>query len=142
MPAVGVLGIIPRARAEAWQRAVLNKRKENEMPVKFINLTPHELNIKEEGGSFLTIPRSGSVARVQTTTETVGTIAGVSVTRQKFADEIDGVPQRKEETYYVVSRLAAEALKEAGRTDDILIPGAAIRDDSGKIIGCAGFSTL
>ena len=142
MPAVGVLGIIPRARAEAWQRAVLNKRKENEMPVKFINLTPHELNVQREDGSLLTVPPSGTVARVKAETTTVGKIDGVAITKQTFAAAIAGVPPQKEDVYHIVSRLAAEALKEIGRTEDILIPGAAIRDEAGKIVGCDGFSTL
>ena len=112
------------------------------MSIEFVNLTPHELNVQKEDGSFLALPASGTVARVRTETEVVGRLAGVAITGQKFADEIDGVPPRKEGTYYVVSRLAAQALEEDDRMEDILIPGPAIRDEQGKIVGCDGLAIL
>ena len=112
------------------------------LSVEFINLTPHELNVRKEDGSFLTVPPSGTVARVSVQAMTMGRIDGVVITGQAFESDISGVPPRKDGTYYVVSRLAADALKEEGRVEDILIPGPAIRDEDGKIVGCDGFSVL
>ena len=112
------------------------------MIAEFINLTPHSLNVQKEDGSLLTVPPSGTVARVKAETEVVGKIEAVAITRQKFADEIDGVPAQKEGRYYIVSRLAAQALKEAGRAEDILVPGPAIRNGEGQSVGCDGLTRL
>lgn len=112
------------------------------MSIEFVNLTPHELNVRKEDGSFLTLPPSGEVARVKVATMTMGRIDGVVITGQAFESDISGVPPRTDGTYYVVSRLAAEALKEESRVEDILIPGPAIRDEDGKVVGCDGLSVL
>lgn len=113
------------------------------MSIEFVNLTPHELNVQKEDGSFLALPASGTVARVKAETVTMAHIGGVAITGQKFSDDIEGVPPRKDDnTYYVVSRLAAQALAEKDRAEDILIPGPAIRDEQGKVVGCEGLAIL
>ena len=111
--------------------------------MEFINLTPHELNVQREDGSLLNIPASGTVARVGQKETVVDTLEGINITQQVFDGDVTGVPEPQGPfTYYIVSRIVASALAEADRTNDILVPGPAVRDDSGKIIGCRGFSQL
>ena len=47
--------------------------------------------------------------------------------------------ETKEGTFYVVSRIAAEAMPER---DDLLLVDGTVRGDSGQIIGCTGFAVL
>ena len=45
--------------------------------------------------------------------------------------------------YYVVSTIAAEAARRAGRTtEDLLVPGQQLRDDAGRIIGCRSLARV
>ena len=54
----------------------------------------------------------------------------VSVTR---------LPQQKENTYYIVSRLVAEYAK---KRKDLLVPDEFVRDEDGNIIGCKSFKNI
>lgn len=48
-----------------------------------------------------------------------------------------------EAVYYIVSSLAAQAAARVGRTtEDLLVPGGQIRDDSGRIVGCSSLSVV
>lgn len=57
-----------------------------------INLTPHAVSLADaEGNVVKTFPPSGQVARVTTTAEVVGELAGFPVSRSRFGDVV-GVP--------------------------------------------------
>ena len=119
-----------------------------------VNCTPHSIDLMEEVDdewvNRLTIPSSGLLVRVATDVETVG---GVTCDEQEFdvrkrvfgdvtvtdknGEEV--TLETKEDTFYVVSRIAAEAMPE--RNDLLLVDGT-VRDDSGRIIGCTGFAVL
>lgn len=104
---------------------------------KLVNLTPHALNISA-GGQSLEIPASGIVARCAQSNIVVGEVNGIPVTRQIFGEVVD-LPEYEPNTLYIVSRLVASAKPER---NDLLIPGALLRDEAGKVIGCDGFSVL
>ena len=106
----------------------------------FVNLTPHALSIRMEDGSIQTIERSGVVARCAQKTEVVTVIGGIKVTKVTLG-EVQDLPAPQEGTAYVVSRIIAEAVRDQGRTD-IFIPGPALRDDQGRIIGADGLSVI
>lgn len=111
--------------------------------MEFVNRTPHELNVQREDGSFLNIPASGTIARVGQKEKIIDSLEGINITQQYFERYVSGVPEYQGPfTFFIVSRIVASALAEAGRTNDILVPGPAVRDDNGKIIGCRGFSQL
>ena len=100
----------------------------------FVNLTPHALNVRKADGTFLELPPSGTVARRSVERVVVGEIDGVTVYATKFG-ELEGLPEPSDGTVYIVSALAAQA---CGDRDDVLVPGEAIRDEAGRIIGCNG----
>ena len=100
----------------------------------FINLTPHALNVRKADGTFLELPPSGMVARRSVERVVVGEIDGITVYATKFG-ELEGLPEPAEGTIYIVSALAAQACVD--RTD-VLVPGEAIRDKAGRIVGCNG----
>lgn len=62
----------------------------------------------------------------------------IAVTRQRFG-AVTGLPAPRPDTAYVVSRIVAEACRDR---DDLLIPGPAIRDQAGRVVGCDGLSRL
>lgn len=96
-----------------------------------VNLTPHPVNIVN-GPTF---PPSGEVARVSSTTEKVGEIAGVSLFRTRFG-AVEGLPPPSNGDYFIVSRMVASAARER---EDLLVPSGLVRDEEGRVIGCEGF---
>jgi hypothetical protein len=107
---------------------------------RWINGTPHELNIVKADGTMLNLPTSGTVWRVRQVTSHVAEFGGIDITRQDFEDDVvpDLFPGCS--TRLIVSRIVAEAAaKEDVR---LFFPGPAIRDELGRIIGCKGLSVL
>ena len=100
----------------------------------FINLTPHTLNVRKADGTFLELPPSGTIARRSVERVVVGEVDGVTIYATKFG-QLEGLPEPAEGTIYIVSALAAQA---CGDRDDVLVPGEAIRDKDGRVIGCNG----
>ena len=126
----------------------------------FVNMTPHSSTVLSsipglKGHVVLeTIEPSGQTLRVPRPKDemvselTVGT-ATVTVNRKVFAGlsavvvDADGnetaLPEPVEGTYYIVSRIACEAMPE--RSDLLMVDGT-VRDENGRIIGCTGFAVL
>ncbi len=101
-----------------------------------INLTPHEITV-HDGGSVRLIPTSGGIARVTVSREVVAAVDGIPVSRVTLGS-VEGLPEKKPDTYYLVSALVAQACPDR---EDLLSPGELVRDDNGRVIGCRGFST-
>lgn len=102
--------------------------------MKFVNLTPHVINLV----TGQDLERSGQVARVEVTYRQVEVLGGVPILAGEYG-EIVGLLEPQEGVGYVVSRVVASAVKDAGlKRDDLFIPGSLIRDDAGKTIGCKG----
>lgn len=103
-----------------------------------VNLTPHAINICVDGKQVLEVPASGTVARCSQQSILQGTVNGIPVYKQVFGD-VQDLPSSVEGTVYIVSRLVAAAVPNR---DDLLIPGALVRDELGKVVGCEGLSIL
>lgn len=111
---------------------------------RLINLTPHAVGIYGDEGWITDVPASGTLARVAEQREScppiqIGTdISGlyISASRATYG-AVTGLPEPDGETIYIVSALVLAQC--AGRTD-VYAPGPAIRDDAGRVIGCAGLS--
>jgi hypothetical protein len=115
------------------------------MPV--INLTPHQLDIYVELGSAhlsrtLSIPPSGIVPRVGVSARPIGHVlvegVEVPVTATSYG-AVSDLPEPNPVNVYVVSRVVAEASPDRS---DLLIPGEAVRDQAGRVIGCRGLCSL
>jgi len=50
-----------------------------------------------------------------------------------YADSIENLPERQPDTWYVVSRLTAQARPDR---DDLLFPLDEVRDEQNVIVGC------
>lgn len=101
--------------------------------MKFINLTPHIITEITSGQSF---KPSGIIARVKSSTEKISSHSGCPIYKSVFGD-IEGLPNTKPDTIYIVSALALNAVP-AHRTD-VVAPGNLQRNQEGQPIGCMGF---
>lgn len=98
-----------------------------------VNLTPHDIHLRTAERGLLTIPRSGIVARVAVREEQVRTLHGVPVCRVSYGT-VEHLPEPSPGVWYVVSLLVRQAAPDR---EDLLSPGEPIRDDAGRIVGCA-----
>ena len=121
-----------------------------------INLTPHSVTVystndvtevtkgsytslilKEGAQPLVTYPSQG-VARAASVKEQVDVVNGIPVYSTSYG-EPEGLPEKKEGVFYLVSALTAQAAK--GRKDLLLVDGA-VRDGEGKIVGCTAFGRI
>lgn len=105
-----------------------------------VNLTPHEVVIMDDalGAPALVIAPEAISARCGVTREIAFLADGVRVNRTVFG-EISGLPDPIVGTWFIVSRIVAEAA--AGRSD-LLVPDETVRNESGQIVGCKSLATL
>lgn len=102
-----------------------------------VNLTPHSVVVYKDGGVFVTIPPSGVVARITSSTTVIGEIDGIPVTQTVF-EPVTGLPDPQENTIYIVSLFVHGSPSVAHRTDlyrPDTGPQSAVRDADNKIIG-------
>ena len=101
-----------------------------------VNLTPHAVTLITPEGE-ITIPPSGTLARVAEVTTPRGTIAvdgvNIPVVAKRFG-QIENLPEPQPDTLFIVSALVAQAAWAAGRTD-VACPGDPVRNDAGQVVG-------
>jgi len=101
--------------------------------MQFINLTSHDINEVTTG---LTIPASGRIARVKSSTIKVAEHKQVPIYSSTFG-AIEGLPEPQPNTIYIVSALALHAVP--ANRQDVVSPGSLQRNPAGQPIGCCGF---
>lgn len=113
------------------------------MTVRYINLTPHALYIRDMSGEFITIPPDAEgPARViydHLPPEQVR-IGGseVAVAVAGPVREIVGLSDPQPDIVFVVAKAVADAAP--AHRGDLMSPGRLIRDEDGKVIGCDGLT--
>jgi hypothetical protein len=123
-------------------------KKEEEIPqvveidgFKLTNHTPHAVSMLDgDTNEVLYKIATSEVARVEEKRLSFPPIGG-TVTHIEYGDVV-GVPDPEEGVFRVVSRVTADKLREEGRTDDILFPGTAVRNEKGQIIGVTDWGTF
>lgn len=117
------------------------KKLYNNNGIEVVNLTPHALTLvgADGDGENVVYEPSGTLARVSVKTETIGELNGFPVTRSVFG-EVEGLPEPKEGTIYIVSSLVAGRVPAERK--DVFIPNESVRDDKGRIIGCRSFGRV
>ena len=114
-----------------------------------INMTPHELTFVN-GDKSTTIPSSGIVRAKQNAQEHLFTIeseegscVNVPVMSSIEFGEPENVPERRSDAIYIVSAIAAQAIKKhMPSRDDFFIVCKTVRNEAGQIIGCESITTL
>lgn len=96
-----------------------------------INLTPHDIVLRTANGD-ITIPASGTVARVATVdTDTGDTVSGLPVIRRAFGT-VTGLPS--DGSPCVVSAMVLSAVPDRANTYAPDTGPTAIRNDKGHIV--------
>lgn len=109
--------------------------------MKFVNLTPHAVNVRSVYGTVITVPASGTVARCDEVRTPGADVESenvyIPVSAAEYG-EVTGLPDPQDGVGYIVSSLVLAAVTTTRR--DVFAPGPAIRDDKGQIIGCNGLT--
>jgi len=105
--------------------------------IKIINATPHDITVITPQG-ITVYPKSGIIARVETTQTLAVEINGVPLFQQEFG-KVEGLLDPEFRVLYIVSAMVLQASK--GLRDDLIAPNTAkaIRNDKGEIIGVPSF---
>jgi hypothetical protein len=118
------------------------KKKEEVITVRLINLTPHPVNLLLEGRT-ITVPPEGVVARVrEEILPDTGIVldGGVEIpVVRKVLREVVGLPEPSEGVFFIVSLAVAQAARDR---EDLLIPDDFVRDEEGRIVGARRLSRL
>lgn len=105
-----------------------------------INLTPHELAVYADDTVAVTIPPSGTVARVAMSREQAGAlqlgIVNVPIYTTVLG-AVEGLPDPQPGVTYVVSRVVLDAARDR---DDLVVPDDLVRDGAGRVVGCRAFA--
>ena len=101
--------------------------------MRYINLTPHKIH---EVTSGMTVPPSGTVARVSVITTEVSSIPFPRY-KVKMSDPVD-LPDPQPNTVFIVS-LPVKSHPAVKKRQDVWAPGDLVRDEEGRPIGCIGF---
>lgn len=120
-----------------------------------INCTPHEVVIygasdcymrdgslylrdDEELQPFLTFPAAKEPARATFAQKLAGMADGILIYRW-FPEEVVNLPETKTGTFYIVSKMVAQACPER---EDLIFPGTLVRDADDHVVGCIDFSRV
>ena len=96
-----------------------------------VNLTPHAINLITNTGETVSLPSTGTIARVSSKSVTVGETEGILLTQVTFG-EVESLPPSDGRTF-IVSVLVRSALPNR---KDLASPGELVRDAAGNVIGC------
>jgi hypothetical protein len=128
-----------------------NKESVPVRDVRFMNLTPHDINLlTRESGQYrnlpleiaLTIKPSGVIARVSYSPHIVERLRmdGVEIPVTKTRTyNVTNLPEPQPGVAYIVSKAVAEAARER---DDLYILFGLRRSPNGSVLGGASLSTL
>lgn len=116
--------------------------------MRYVNLTPHEINIyaaevdgtgkdTKESTLSLSVPPSGEVARVSVTPRYHLTVAIPKevVLYKQVAGDVVGLPEPENDTIFIVS---AQVRSAVPYRRDVASPGELKRNEAGQPIGCVG----
>src|SRR5437763_1371639 len=107
---------------------------------KLVNVTPHPIHI-QVAGKIVSIEPERFAARCVTVrnTEFVVPVQGLHVAINTTSyGRLDNLPPPRVDTLYIVSYIALQAAKQAGRKDCIAVDEL-IRDQTGQVVACASF---
>jgi hypothetical protein len=113
--------------------------------MRFINCTPHAINILREDGSTVTVEPSGVVVRVESTQDTIGNIDGIPVVRTVFTNVT--LPEPQDGVVYIVSTVVLQALQQMNiQRNDVVAPDtgpqSAVRNEAGQVVAIRRFQVL
>jgi hypothetical protein len=106
--------------------------------MQLINLTAHEITLREDGRDDFIIPSSGQV-RCGMSTLDMDPLLGWPVTQIEIGDAV-GLPEPKEGIIYIVSNMVLQKMRSV--RNDLVAPNTmhkAYRNERGDIVAVRGF---
>lgn len=122
-----------------------------------INCTPHDVDIYTPSGCYMrdgclyrrddeiefpqpfrTYPAAKEPASAIFAQKVEDMADGILVYRW-FPEEVVNLPEPKTGTYYIVSKMLAQACPER---EDLIFPGTVVRDADDHVVGCIDFSRV
>ena len=122
-----------------------------------INCTPHDVDIYTPSGCYMrdgflyrredeiefpqpfrTYPAAKEPARA-TFAQKVEDMADGFLIYRWFPEDVVNLPDPKPGTFYIVSKMLAQACPER---KDLIFPGTLVRNESGDVVGCIDFSRV
>lgn len=113
----------------------MTKYNENGTLVNLVNLTPHAVNFITADGRQIDVQPEGIIARLEQKDVLSRWIGRIPVYKTEYG-EVQNLPDPQPDTIYIVSGMV---LSQVPERDDVLAPGALIRNDAGQVIGAGGF---
>ena len=110
---------------------------------KFINLTPHAVNLYDGESVKATFQPEG-LARATCNKSQVALLNDTPVFKMEYG-QVEGLPENAEsDTYFIVSAITAQAAKATSHplSDRLLVVADPVRNDEGQIVGCRSFSII
>ena len=110
---------------------------------KFINLTPHAVNLYD-GESIKATFQPEGLARATCNKSQVALLDGIPVYTMSFG-QVEGLPENApSDTYFIVSAITAQAAKATNHplSDRLLVVADPVRNEQGQIVGCRSFSVI
>lgn len=105
--------------------------------MKFINLTPHPIQIWDSEKNVIVYPVANPAARCKEECNLTNLIEDESGNFIRVGDlsysYVYHLPEPQEDTFYIVSVLVAQACPDR---DDLLVPYDLVRNENGSIMGC------
>lgn len=95
--------------------------------MKFVNVTPHNIILCGK------LYKSKGVASCRLCERVMAVYKGIKI-NHRYYDGLEGLPEEKKGTMYIVTDKVAQAVLEAGRRD-ILVPDECVKDSDGNVIG-------
>ena len=87
---------------------------------------------------FITYPAAKEPTRVTFKQKIDGIVDGILI-YWSSPDEFVNFPEPKPNTFYIVSKMLAQACPER---EDFILPGTLVRNKSGDVVGCIDFSRV
>ena len=108
---------------------------ENGYLVNLVNLTPHAVNFITADGVQVNVAPEGIIARLEQHDVLSRWIGRIPVYKTEYG-QVQNLPDPQPDTIYIVSGMV---LSQVPEREDVLAPGALIRNDEGQVIGAGGF---
>ena len=117
--------------------------------IRLVNLTPHSIKVFDDRNQMVEeIPSSklpvrvveSCIARYGMAVKTDRKMVHGFLVKELVESKISNMPDKKQNTMYIVSRVAAQYIARYMQRDDILTIADYVRDPkSGVILGCRNF---
>lgn len=103
--------------------------------INLINLTPHPVNFVTADGDQVDVAPEGIIARLEQHDVLSRWVGRIPVYKTEYG-QVQNLPDPQPDTIYIVSGMV---LSQVPERDDVLSPGALIRNDAGQVVGAGGF---